>query len=272
MNNDSAASDTLLPAALAGLGALVVSIVAGVVLSPIRDAVSLENVAIVYMAVVAIAAIAGGTSGGLMAALGASLSYNFFFTTPYRTLRIDSFEQVVTVALLFVAGALISFAANVTRGRLSDDEAAAPPRPARRDDAVELVDAVARARADSANAGRVAVQGLQRLHGAQWVALIPFDDAPDRSVVWAGDPPTPDDFSVAGSGARDRSRPRRGHPRGIGVMAHVFVDERHPAVLVVMPRPGRPPLTHDLETTVLAVVQALEADATRSSRTSRGLA
>jgi hypothetical protein len=285
-NDDSVAGDTLLPAVLAGLGALFVSILAGVALSTARDAIGLENITIIYMAVVAIAAIAGGTSGGLMAALGASLSYNFFFTTPYRTLRIDSFEQVATVALLFVAGALISFATNATRGRLFDDDEAASPSPS--GDAAQLVDSVAHARANASgtNAGWVAVQGLQRLHDAQWVALIPFEDAPDRSVVWAGDPPTLEDAGAARSLAADGLRPRRRHPRGMGAAAHVFVNSqisgrrsaarfaepgsaKYPAVLVVMPRPGQP-LTGAVRTTVLAVAQALEADAMHSSQTSRG--
>lgn len=263
-NEKPVAGDTLLPAVLAGLGALFVSVLVGSALSTARDSIGLENVTIIYMAVVAIAAIAGGTPGGLMAALSASLSYNFFFTTPYRTLRIDSFEQVATVALLFVAGTLISFATNATRGRLLDDDVVEQPSQSQRDEAAELVDAVARARADGARAGWVAVQGLQRLHHAEWVALIPFDDAPDRAVVWAGDPPTLDESAVTGGGLRLRRR----HRRDMGAVAHVFVDAQYPAVLVLMPRPGRP-LTDAMRTDVLAVAQALEAE-TMPSQTSRG--
>lgn len=258
------AGDPLLPAALAGLGALFVSLVAGVAFSSIRDVVGLENVTIVYMAVVAVAAIAGGTSGGMIAALAASLSYNFFFTTPYRTLRIDSAEQVMTVALLFIAGVLISLATNATRGHLLDDDVStAPPSPS--GDTDELVDAIARAK--RTDASRVAVHGLQRLHDAQWVALIPFDDRADRAVVWAGDLPTHDEHGVARSVAWNGRLGRR-RPPGIGSVAHVFLGAEHPAVLVVMPRPGRP-LTHGMQNTVLSVARALEADATRSSRTLR---
>src|SRR5918996_4936819 len=123
------AGEPLLPAALAGLAALFVSLLAGAVFSPVHDPFGLENVTIVYMAVVAIAAIAGGTYGGLIAALVASLSYNFFFTTPYRTLRIDSIEQVMTVVLLFVAGVLISLATNALRGRLVGSDPHAAPSP-----------------------------------------------------------------------------------------------------------------------------------------------
>jgi two-component system, OmpR family, sensor histidine kinase KdpD len=141
----SRVGEPLLPAALAGLAALFVSILVGAMFSPVHDPFGLENVTIIYMAVVAIAAIAGGTYGGLIAALVASLSYNFFFTTPYRTLRIDSTEQVVTVALLFVAGVLISLATNATRGRLVDTDESSK-RPAPNDDARELLDSADAAR------------------------------------------------------------------------------------------------------------------------------
>jgi hypothetical protein len=266
-NEDAVTSDALLPAVLAGLGALFVSILIGAALSSARDAIGLENVTIIYMAVVAIAAIAGSTPGGLMAALSASLSYNFFFTTPYRTLRIDSYEQVVTVALLFVAGALISVATNAIRGRLLDGDEDVPHPPD--GETVELLNSVAHVKANDngANAGRVAVQGLQRLHAAQWVALIPFDDARDRPVVWAGDPPTADEAGT--QSATGSVRPRRRHPRGMGAVAHVFLERQHPAVLVVMPRPGRP-VTEAMRSTVRAVAQALETDVMQSSHTSHG--
>jgi hypothetical protein len=55
----------------------------------------------------------------------------------------------------------------------------------------------------------------------------------------------------------------------MGAAAHVFVNRQYPAVLVVVPRPGQP-LTGAVRTTVLAVAQALEADAMHSSQTSRG--
>jgi len=57
---------------------------------------------------VAVAAVADGPTGGLIAALAAALSYNFFFTT-YNSLRIDSAEQAITVVLLFAAGAVASW-------------------------------------------------------------------------------------------------------------------------------------------------------------------
>jgi K+-sensing histidine kinase KdpD len=77
------------------------SLIVGVALSPFRSSLGLENVVIVYLAVVAVAAAIGGRAAGLVSSLSAALSYNFFFTTPYYTLRIDSASQVITVILLW---------------------------------------------------------------------------------------------------------------------------------------------------------------------------
>lgn len=257
MSEDPQPTDTLLPAALAGLAALAVSILVGLAHTPIRNAVGLENVAIIYMVIVAVAAVAGGTVGGLMAAVGAALSYTFFFTTPYLTLRIDSIEQVGTVVLLFIAGTLISFAANATRGRLVARDAPALPAPSTDDGAAELINAVVRAKANGDRADWVAVRGLQRLYDAQWVALIPSEDVSDREVIAAGDPPA---SGVAGAvhSPASNGRVRRTHRPAVGAMAHVYIDQQHPAALVVMPRLRRPP-TDRMQATVLAVAHALEA-------------
>jgi hypothetical protein len=55
----------------------------------------------------------------------------------------------------------------------------------------------------------------------------------------------------------------------MGAVAHVFLERQHPAVLVVMPRPGRP-VTEAMRSTVRAVAQALETDVMQSSHTSHG--
>jgi Domain of unknown function (DUF4118) len=81
-----------------------VSLLVGVALRPLRESAGLENVVVVYVIVVALAAAIGGRMAGLATSLSAALAYNWFFTTPYETLRIDTAEQVATVVLLFVAG------------------------------------------------------------------------------------------------------------------------------------------------------------------------
>jgi K+-sensing histidine kinase KdpD len=91
------------------------SVLVGVALRPMRESAGLENVVVVYVIVVALTAAIGGRAAGLASSLSAALAYNWFFTTPYETLRIDSAEQVATVVLLFVAGLLASLGGRVTR-------------------------------------------------------------------------------------------------------------------------------------------------------------
>jgi hypothetical protein len=92
------------------------SAVVGVALRPLRDSSGLlENVVIVYVIVVALTAAIGGRMAGLASSLSAALAYTYFFTTPYQTLRIDSWEQVTTVVLLFVAGIIASLGGRVSR-------------------------------------------------------------------------------------------------------------------------------------------------------------
>jgi K+-sensing histidine kinase KdpD len=98
--------------AVAGFAA---SLVVGVALRPLRVSAGLENVVVVYVIVVALAAAIGGRLAGLATSLAAALAYNWFFTTPYETLRVDSAEQVATVVLLFVAGLLASLGGRATR-------------------------------------------------------------------------------------------------------------------------------------------------------------
>jgi hypothetical protein len=62
-------SDLGLADALAGVVALLASLLIGVAFAPVRDTLERENVAILYMAVVAAAAAGSGRLGGLIAAL-----------------------------------------------------------------------------------------------------------------------------------------------------------------------------------------------------------
>ncbi len=98
-----------------GAGAFVASVVAGVLLKPDRSEVGLENATIIYLLIVVVAAAYGGRTAGLVAALTAALSYDFFLTTPYNRLTIDSLSQVVTVALLLGSGLVASLAGRARR-------------------------------------------------------------------------------------------------------------------------------------------------------------
>jgi hypothetical protein len=154
--------------------------VVGVALVPFRGSIGLENVAIVYLAVVALTSAVGGRAAGLVAALSAALSYNWFFTTPYYTLRIDSVSQVVTVVLLFAAGLLASLGGRANRragARVREDE-----------DAIRALHAISQAAAAGDSPDRVAAEQLLALVDARAVQVVRDEEGSDQVVAAAGEP------------------------------------------------------------------------------------
>jgi hypothetical protein len=156
-------------AAVAGEGAgwaavgLTTSLLLGVLLEPVRGRVGLENVAICYLGIVAVCAAIGGRTAGLWTAVSAALSYNFFFTTPYRTLRIDNAEQVVTVLLLLATGLLAAAAGRSTR-RIE-------ARESQETDAIHLLTLLAGTTAGGGDPDRQAAAGVLDLLGARRVQV-----------------------------------------------------------------------------------------------------
>ena len=63
---------------------------------------------LLYLPAVLGAAVLGGLRPALLAASAAALAYNFFFTAPHRTFRIDSAVDLVTVIVLFLVAVVVS--------------------------------------------------------------------------------------------------------------------------------------------------------------------
>jgi hypothetical protein len=143
-----------------GAGGFVASILAGIIIEPYRHSVGLENVTIVYLLIVVVAAAYGGRAAGLVAALSAGLSYDFFLTTPYHTLTIDSPAQVVTVTLLFGTGMVASLAGRARRRSTAQTQ--------EQTGALRLLNTVTQAVAagDIGDADRAAAEGLHDLLNA----------------------------------------------------------------------------------------------------------
>jgi two-component system, OmpR family, sensor histidine kinase KdpD len=80
----------------------------------------------IYLPAVLAAAALWGIGPGLVAGIAAALSYNFFFTEPVHTLRIDRVADVVTVVVLLVVALVTSrLAAGIrTQARLAAAHAA----------------------------------------------------------------------------------------------------------------------------------------------------
>jgi K+-sensing histidine kinase KdpD len=239
-----------------GAGAFLASLVAGVALVPFRGEIGLENVAIVYLAVVILASVVGGRAAGLVAALSAALSYNWFFTTPYYTLRIDSVSQVVTVLLLFAAGLLASLGGRATRragARVREEE-----------DAIRALHAISRAAATGDSADRVAAEQLLALLDARAVQVVRDGG---QVVAAAGEPVGELDLDALPH-LDEEGRIPSGHLRSVGgtlvlpaegVVVDMIHDHTRVGALVVVPKPDRP----IMRTTRMAIAAAAHALATR---------
>jgi K+-sensing histidine kinase KdpD len=224
--------------AVAGFAA---SIVAGVALRPLRSSAGLENVVVVYVIVVALTAAIGGRAAGLASSLSAALAYNYFFTTPYETLRIDSAEQVATVVLLFVAGLLASLGGRATRrARVEAREEA---------DVLQLLTAVNLAAARGGlRADRVAVEGLRDLLEARAVRVVRVGPEGDLVVAEAGQ--LEGDLDLDGLPHLDEEgRIPSGHRRSVGgtlvlpaegAVVDLVRRDRRVGSLVIVPTEDRP--------------------------------
>ncbi len=91
---------------VAGLGAITVLVVAGV-LVPLRDWLGPSNMALVLVLVVVGAAAFGGRLAGAVTSVVAALSFDFLYTQPYLTLRINEREDIITFVLLLVVGVAV---------------------------------------------------------------------------------------------------------------------------------------------------------------------
>ena len=153
-----------------GAGGFAACMVLGVALEPLRGRLLGEHVVIAFLAVVIITAAAGGRGAGIVSALSAALTYNFFFTTPYRSLKINSADQVVTVVLLFAAGLLASLGGRVARKAERDERMVAA--------ALDALNEVARAVADQPGprADHIAAERVLALLGASRVEVRRGDD------------------------------------------------------------------------------------------------
>jgi two-component system sensor histidine kinase KdpD len=86
-------------------------------------AIGIGSVALIYLVPVLAAATLRGLRAGLVASLASALAYNFFFTEPRHTLRINDPANVVTVAIFLLVAVVTSQLA--ARLRAAAGEAAA---------------------------------------------------------------------------------------------------------------------------------------------------
>lgn len=97
--------------AIAAFGPL---LVAGV-LVPFRGDLASANVVLVYVLVVVFGAAVGTRWSGALTAVVAAMSYDFFFTKPYQSLKIDNANDVETTVLLLAIGLVVAELVAFTR-------------------------------------------------------------------------------------------------------------------------------------------------------------
>ena len=80
------------------------TIVGAAALVPLRGTLGPANVALLLTALVVLAGLVGGRLAGGLAGVLAALSFNFFHSKPYLTLRVSDVHDVVTICLIAAIG------------------------------------------------------------------------------------------------------------------------------------------------------------------------
>jgi len=88
--------------------AVIAPLAAAAILLPFRASWSNTNVALLMVVVVVAVAAIGNRVAGAIAAVGAAVWFNFFFTLPYERFTIRSSADITTFVLLLVVGAIVS--------------------------------------------------------------------------------------------------------------------------------------------------------------------
>ena len=247
------------------VGAFVASLLIGLLVEPFRGTIGLENVVILYLLVVVAAAAIGGRAAGIVAAVSAALAYDYFLTTPYHTLVIDTLAQVITVALLFATGIVVSIGGRVRRRSAAVAEAHA--------DAIRLLHRVTETAAAGGAVDRVAAEGLQRLLDARRVSVLRRGPDGFAVIVDVGDTRPPLDLEALTHLDREGRIPP-GHHRVLdgvmvlpleGVALDLVARQQPIGYLVVIP--GRDvPADRTVRLAVAAMANEVAVAATEQSQ------
>ena len=93
---------------IAILAALVAPLAAAAILLPFRSSWSNTNVALLLVVVIVGVSAIGNRVAGALAAVGAAVWFDFFFTLPYYRFTIRSSDDVTTAVLLLAVGLAVS--------------------------------------------------------------------------------------------------------------------------------------------------------------------
>ena len=104
---------------VAGTAALVVVTLAlaTAAVSVLEDSVGVANASPLYLVAVVVCAVVSGTGAAIVAAIGAFLVYNYFFTQPVHTFTISDPGVLLSVVLLLFVGIVVGQLAAMQRSR-----------------------------------------------------------------------------------------------------------------------------------------------------------
>jgi two-component system sensor histidine kinase KdpD len=161
------------------LGAAGLTVVT-LVLLPVRDALSLAAVPLLYLVPVLVAAVTGGFWPALAGAVAADVLVNFLFVPPYHTLRVDSVTNVVVLVVYLLVAAIVAAAVEVA--------AAQRATAARRGVEAELLARVSAAPAAASSLVDLLAQ-VRAAYGMVTVALLEHDRVVERIGPETSGPP-----------------------------------------------------------------------------------
>ncbi len=156
-----------------GASAVTVITALGVVL---RAHLSLPEQAMLYIAGIMVASLAG-RAAGIFAAAASVAAYNFFFVPPFYTFAVADLDHVITFVAMFTVGT----AMGTLVARLRDAETASVQRE-RRTSALLALTAEAAVADSVEHVARSAVCQIERLLGVAALVLVP-DDTGELRVI-----------------------------------------------------------------------------------------
>ena len=157
--------------AVAAFGPL---LVAGV-LVPFRDDVASANIVLAFVLVVVLGAAVGTRWSGALTAVVAAMSYDFFFTHPYQSLKIDDSDDILTTLLLLVIGIVVAEIVTFSRRHRA--------RSASREDEITRLHRVAELVASDSDADDVLLSVQAELIGLLSLRDCRFDKPPFSSEL-----------------------------------------------------------------------------------------
>jgi K+-sensing histidine kinase KdpD len=192
--------------------------VAGLLVA-VRDTIDNTNVALILVVFVVAAAVLGGRLAGVTAAVVAGVSFNFFHTQPYLTLRIKEGEDIVTVVLLVVVGLAVGELALLSRR--SRSEAVLQAEGAHR---IERALALLAADADVDETWAVVQAGLVDELGVKASHFVPEPASADTALLTRSGRVVPTLSSWAGRAFQLPEELAIPVVAGRGVLGHIAVE------------------------------------------------